>query len=524
LSYPGNSKKYDVSSNSVEFSESNFRDFIENFPEPAWLWNVQTGKITLTNKLCEALSIPSEKHKHVSADTWNQLVHPDDLPKFNKIIQRLISQRDFEYKCECRMQRSGNSYLWTSISGTVVGFDSSGSPELLLGTLTDIQHVKDKEHQLVKNSEILTRIPNIIFGTDSSGKIIFSENTQNLVSSKSTLINHHKDIIDYLHIEERLEFSRKINEASSNRYSFQFKCRLCDSGSKNWRWHLITGNPVHYSYNGENVGWLFVCTNIEDLAKEISRLEESNEREHRLNHAKANFLSMMSHELRTPLNSILGPSYLLSASEIDDEQKYLVSLIQQGGEHMLNLVTNILEMSQSENFEIKLHREWVSIHELLRHRIKPVTEMAKNKGLGFRLEIAPDLPKIVHVDPTALAQILINLIGNSTKFTEEGFIQVHICYLHKDEKYGNSEICIYVRDTGIGIKDDFKSKLFQPFEQADKGDSRSKGGTGIGLYISRNYARAMGGDLKLESTGPRGTTFELKIPVNANEIDDHDAK
>jgi signal transduction histidine kinase len=240
------------------------------------------------------------------------------------------------------------------------------------------------------------------------------------------------------------------------------------------------------------------------------------------NRAKSIFLANMSHELRTPLNAVLGFSQLmLRRAALSDDQRDSLGVIVRSGEHLLALINDVLELSKIEAGRIALKTEDVHLHRLLQGMEEMFRFRANDKALAFHLECAPDVPQYVHLDDGKLRQVLINLLGNAIKFTEEGQIVLRVKtsgppaleVVPPPEIKGESvHLCFEVSDTGVGIAPEELENLFQAFVQASAGRQLQEG-TGLGLAISRQFVRLMGGELSVRTALGVGSTFAFAIPV-----------
>jgi len=229
---------------------------------------------------------------------------------------------------------------------------------------------------------------------------------------------------------------------------------------------------------------------------------------------KSEFLANMSHELRTPLNSLL----ILSRGLADNEQGHLdadevesATVIHESGSNLLRLINDILDLSKVEAGKMELVLDEMSLSGFAQTLTRNFRHVAKERGLGFEVTLAPDLPPSMETDSGKVEQIANNLLSNALKFTRQGSVKVHIgrAVAHGGRE---SDIAIRVTDTGVGIPSDKFEKVFQAFEQADGSTSRHFGGTGLGLSIARGMAQLLGGDIRLESTEGVGTTFTLLLP------------
>ena len=238
------------------------------------------------------------------------------------------------------------------------------------------------------------------------------------------------------------------------------------------------------------------------------------------NRAKSTFLATMSHELRTPLNAILGFAQILQADpQLSERQARGVGIIRQGGEQLLTLINDILDLSRIEAGKIELHAKPVALSDFLRTITDIITVKAEEKGLLFRFEAAPDLAQAVRVDEKYLRQVLLNLLSNAVKFTERGMVSLRVQTLGAgDAGDPGVRLRFEVEDSGIGIPTEQLESIFVPFEQAANVQRRF-GGTGLGLSISRQLVRLMGGDIHVESRAGAGSRFwfDLDLPIGTLE-------
>jgi signal transduction histidine kinase len=228
--------------------------------------------------------------------------------------------------------------------------------------------------------------------------------------------------------------------------------------------------------------------------------------------AKSEFLAKMSHELRTPLNAIIGYSELLK-EEMDgtQEHEHLEDLgrIHTAAKHLLTLINDILDISKIEAGKMDMLVEPFDVRDVVNEVLRTIHNLVEKNGNRLTVEFA-DNPGGMLSDPVKLRQILLNLIGNSGKFTQNGHIE--LCVDRYMEK-GMARLLFQVKDTGIGITSEDQQKLFQVFTQADGSTTRKYGGSGLGLAISQRFACMMGGDITVESSPGNGSTFVLRLPA-----------
>ena len=263
-----------------------------------------------------------------------------------------------------------------------------------------------------------------------------------------------------------------------------------------------------------------VCLAMENFSMNAERkIMEDNlcdalNRSELASRAKSEFLAVMSHELRTPLNGVLGFAELLTTTPLNEEQLDYVKLIQSSGTHLLNIVSEILDFSSLEKGKIKLDSAELSTADLVEASYQTTRKVADDKGLDFRYEIASDVPTTITGDIQRLRQILINLLGNSLKFTESGSVLLRVSVSQEGDK---RFLDFAVKDTGPGIAADKLDLLFKPFSQVDSSLSRKFQGTGLGLAICKRLSEAMGGTIIVESVLNLGSVFTLRLPLDQQE-------
>jgi signal transduction histidine kinase/ABC-type amino acid transport substrate-binding protein len=246
------------------------------------------------------------------------------------------------------------------------------------------------------------------------------------------------------------------------------------------------------------------------VKERTEELAEAMERAQAADRLKSVFLASMSHELRTPLNSIIGFTGILLkglAGPLNDEQEKQLAMVQNSSRHLLALINDVLDISKIEAGQLTLAFSSFSLRHSLEKCVELVFPMAEKKGLRIILDIAEDVDKVMS-DPRRLEQVFLNLFTNAIKFTDEGEVNIKCRREHK-------WYLLSVTDTGIGIKGEDISRLFQPFHQIDAGTTRKYEGTGLGLSICKRLIGMLGGSISVQSTWGQGSTFTLRFPSEA---------
>ena len=284
----------------------------------------------------------------------------------------------------------------------------------------------------------------------------------------------------------------RLRVSSSERLTFSINC-----------------SPVLGS-GGKYAGVLVSFDDVTQLEKKEIELRQSKQEAETANQAKSEFLANMSHEIRTPMTAILGFTEILKrgyGKNPKDSLRYL-DTIHSSGKNLLELINDILDLSKVESGRLEMEAAWAEPHRIIHEVLNVLGIKAHEKGIALRFEAQSALPQQIKTDPARFRQIIVNLVGNAIKFTEQG----HVTVTSRFKKSSSGpRMVIDVSDTGIGIPQDKIDAVFDPFTQADSATTRRFGGTGLGLSISRKFAQALGGDITAESRPGEGSTFRVTL-------------
>jgi signal transduction histidine kinase/FixJ family two-component response regulator len=270
------------------------------------------------------------------------------------------------------------------------------------------------------------------------------------------------------------------------------------------RWFSWIEFPTTVQH-GDGKAFRAVARDIHERKAGEAQLIESRERAEAANRAKSRFLATVSHEIRTPLNGINGMAKLLADTQLTAEQRTYVQAVTASGSALMTLIEDLLDFSKIETGKFDLRPETIEIRPFCESLVELMAARAHGKGIGIAAHIDHDVPQSIVSDPNRLRQALLNLLGNAVKFTDAGGVSLSVAA-------AQGSICFKIKDSGRGVDPSDRQRIFEEFEQVETGTTRSHGGVGLGLAITRKLVDAMGGELALASEPGNGSEFSVSIP------------
>jgi len=408
--------------------------------------------------------------------------------------------------------------------------DAEGKPYQYVAIRHDITLEKEIESQLEQKVHIVEQDYQLIiesvkdyaiFMLDPSGYVkSWNKGAERIKGYKAEeIIGHHFSIFfanDDIW-RGKPEYSLRVAEMEG-RYEEE-GWRIRKDGSKFWANIVTTSIRNEGNDKGELLGYVKVVRDITERKTLENQIQVATEKAGTLeeaNQKKNMFMAMMSHELRTPLTSIIGFSQLLEAEQggiLTDKQKKYIHNVQVAGNHLLEIINDVLDMAKMEGGSFKLYPRILDIESLVNSLKNILAVQAASKSIHLAFDIQPGLDGM-EGDPVRIRQILLNLLNNAIKFNHEnGEVNIHL-FKTEDQQW----VVCEVQDTGIGIPKNKIPNLFTEFYQVDSSAIRKNGGTGLGLAITKKLVELHGGTIEVKSEEGVGSTFTFKIPTNSTSL------
>jgi PAS domain S-box-containing protein len=497
-----------------------YRTLIEQSPD-AVLVHCQ-GRILFANKACVSLLGASSARELLGMQMFD-FVHPDDREAVRKRIRE--HDRDFSNvrQNETRLIGLNGKETWTEAVACSITFLGQASMQV---AYRDISRRKEAEKKLLESEENLVgaqRVAHLgswrrdlidlddwahdpLRWSDEMFRILGYSVGEVEVSTASFLRALHPD--DWDRIREGM--SAAIRERRP--YSADYRIILPDGTERN----LYSQVEIVYDENTKRpTKMVGIVQDITDRKRSEQELIIAKEAAEAGNRAKSEFLANMSHEIRTPLNGVMGMTDLALETDLTPEQREYLKTVKLSADSLLTVINDILDFSKIEAGKVDLELDDFNLRESLEATLKTLALRADEKGLELLCEIAPAVPDVVRGDSNRLRQVVINLIGNAIKFTNQGEVALTI---HVEAEDGDERtIHFTVADTGIGILPEKQKLIFQPFSQADTSTTRKYGGTGLGLSISKRLVGLMGGNMWVESGVGRGAQFHFTVRFKTSQ-------
>lgn len=483
-----------------------------------WDWDLKTNELYLSKRWKAMLGYEDHELENYLA-TFMKLIYKDDVPEINDYFQSYLQNKISHYSKEFRMVHKDGTIKWILAKGEALR-DEKGIPYRMAGSHSDITQRKEMEAVLKENQIRLELAMNA--GEHGFWDWNLMDNQTYFSPTYYTMLGYEDEelpmnleaFMKLIHPEDGQNIMPIIQKSITDGKSYEEEFRLkCKDGS--YKWILGKGKTYFDEETKKPNRAVGVHIDINDRKIAEEELKRAKEQAEVASKTKSEFLANMSHEIRTPMNSVIGFSELLLDTDLNKIQKQYADTILTSGKGLLGIINDILDFSKIEAGKLELEIIWTDIIDLIEQAADLIKYSASKKGIELLINIDSKIPRFIMVDPVRVRQILANLLSNALKFTEKGEIELKASLISMNDNRGH--IRFSVRDTGIGISETQREKLFKAFSQADSSTTRKFGGTGLGLVISDQLAQKMGGKLEVESVQSQGSEFYFTIETELKE-------
>jgi len=484
-----------------------------------WTWYAQTNEVSWSDECYTQLGYVPQSFA-LDLAVFHQLVHPEDLPAlFAEIERHFHDNRGFQ--TQFRLRSAQGEWRWTQGRGKVMQRDAQGEPLVIMGTHLDI-HAQKQAELLLREREQQLAQQEALYRDLVEGHPYFI----NRYAADTTMLFVNQSMADYFGVPAQAMLGKPWVEGLPESEQARVRAHLASFTPQNTL--QLHENQI-YRYDGElrDVQWTnraffdeqgqllylqSVGVDITEQKRAQAALSEAKHLAETANQAKSAFLANMSHEIRTPMNAILGLSEMALRENLPPKARLHLSRIKQAADALLGILNDILDFSKIESGYMTLSREPFYFDTLMENLSALFSEAARKKGLNLLWQIDPTLDAAYIGDEMRLRQVLVNLIGNALKFTAQGEVSMRVHLTAKSNQ--QAWLRFVIEDSGLGISESQRARLFQPFSQADSSITREYGGTGLGLVISQRLVKAMGGGaIEVESELGRGSRFSFSVPL-----------
>jgi len=421
------------------------------------------------------------------------------------------------YKIDLMLNHKDGRPMWISVMKSVLK-NEHGDVTKQIRIITDITEQKEIAAQLEQLSLVASSTTSGVVINDKHGMVEWVSHAFENITGYDLQDVQHKHLGDVLKGElTDVAMIEQARQLSRNKQSFEVDLLVYRKDGKPLWISVI--NSVILDDKNEVEKYIEVIIDISDKKRAELQLIEAKEEALQLSKAKDMFISVMTHEIRTPLNAVIGMSRLLQEDNHLDSQKENLDILKFSAENLMNLINDVLDFTKIETGNIELESSEVNLRELIEGITKSMQFRVNDKNIYLKCNVDSAVPEIVMGDRTRICQILLNLAGNSVKFTEDGGVTIDLKVIEQTQN--NATIRFAVNDTGIGIAADKIDTIFESFKQAEADTTRKYGGTGLGLAITKKLVDIHGSKIHVDSTPGKGSSFWFTVRFNKGQVQGH---
>ena len=510
-------------------SKTILSQLLDQISDLVWIISADNGGIVYVNDTAKQVfqietGNDSNGNDLASPDTnWLNGLNKNDRIIFESNLEHIKVSQTFEQTLNF-CTASNRLHNLRAVFSLEEDCDEKSDCNLITAIAVDVTDRLQTEQQLGESqavySSLVESLPIRVFRKDVDGRIQFGNQRYCDAMGMTLEELRYKTDKDLAPAELAEKYMRDDQEIMKSGQIFRgIEEHVTPEGES--RYVEVLKAPV-LDANGNPSGIQGIFWDVTDRHKAEEALRNAKEMAESASQAKSDFLANVSHEIRTPMNGIIGMSNLLLEMVSDRQQREYVEMISHSGESLLTLINDILDFSKIESGKIELEQISMSIRETIGEAVNLLKFRAQAKQVDLICDFNPSVPDRVIGDPTRLKQIIINLVGNAIKFTDDGLIRVDVNLNEASDMTANLQIS--VTDTGVGIPEEKLEVIFREFEQADTSVTRQHGGTGLGLAISAKLAQLFGGQLEVQSTEGEGSCFQFSANFGMHDdaISDND--
>ena len=488
-------------------------------------WNVPKGHVYYSPGLWGLLGYEHARMPS-TLEVWQSLIHPDDVPLYRKRTESQLNGVASFIDPEYRVRARAGEWRWVYMRSKSVLASPNGRPTRIIGTVQDIttrreseQALRESQAEARKLSLVASKTDNLVVIGSADGKIewvngafcrVMEYTLEEVVGKDPGTLLSGPDT-------DTAQADLIRNEIANGKGLNTEIIHYSKSGRK---YYLHLEVQVVRNQAGQVENFIAIENDITSRVETDNQLRRAKAEADFASRAKSEFLASMSHEIRTHMNGVIGMTSILMETSLTAEQRDFVNTIRTSGEALLTIINDILDFSKIESGKMELEKAPFELALCVEEALDLFAPTAAAKRLEIGYHVEPDVPPWIVGDVTRLRQIIVNLVNNAIKFTPTGSISIQVRRIPLDATVratpaGRMRLEITVQDTGIGIPPDRIDRLFKAFSQVDSSTTRKYGGTGLGLAICQRLCQLMNGDIRVESTPGKGSTFTVAIMTDA---------